>query len=105
MWHDHLDHCADILRQMVMCDADVGMFGYNWIKGHFAPHANFNAQHQCRDYGAVLAFAEAHHADKDDHYVDYFLRPQDEPSVNYDRPPYDPYLKGDAEVMAQKTAV
>ncbi|KAI2882010.1 hypothetical protein CBS11852_9738 [Aspergillus niger] len=38
----HLDHCIDILRQKLMCDADVGILTYVWVKGHKDPFPDFN---------------------------------------------------------------
>lgn len=54
-----------MLRQKLTCEADTSIITYNWMKGHARPHPNFNVQHQCRDFGAVLKFAQDHQIDKD----------------------------------------
>ncbi|ORY11868.1 hypothetical protein BCR34DRAFT_483441, partial [Clohesyomyces aquaticus] len=53
-YHAHLDHCADMLGQRFMCDADAGLIKYNWLSGHHSPHPNFNTLHRCRDYGRLF---------------------------------------------------
>lgn len=57
-----VDHCADILRQKLMCDADTGIITYNWVKHHRLPHANFNVEHKCRNFEDVLSWVYAHRA-------------------------------------------
>ena len=87
------DHCADMLRQKLMCDADTSIVTYNWVKGHSRPHPNFNVQHQCRDSETVLRFARDHQVDKDnDDRIDVdLLKPKLEPIMEFDgEPPYDP---------------
>ena len=88
------DHCADILRQKLVCDADVGIITYNWIKNHHAPHPNFNVQHRCRDFDAVVRYALAHGIDGSSFPRGYFLRPADRPVVEFDEPPFDPEADG-----------
>ena len=39
-WRHHMDHCVETLRQKLMCDADVSIITYNWVKGEEAPKAN-----------------------------------------------------------------
>ncbi|MCJ1235720.1 hypothetical protein MMC14_003691 [Varicellaria rhodocarpa] len=54
---EHIDHCADILRQKIMCDADTGVILYNWVKGYPSPYPNFNTRHKCRNFDDVLQWA------------------------------------------------
>ena len=87
------DHCADMLRQKLMCDADTGIVTYNWLKGHSRPHPNFNVQHQCRDSETVLKFARDHQIDKDnsDRIDADLLKPTDGPIMEFEgEPPFDP---------------
>ena len=51
------DHCTDLLRQKLMCDADVGVLTYYWDEKVSTPRANFNTQHKCRDFEAVLGWS------------------------------------------------
>jgi hypothetical protein len=89
-WHAHLDHCADILRQKLMCDADATPITYNWIKNHYKPHPNFNVQHQCRNYSALLEVAAGQRVDGGGFENGWILRPTDAPVVEFDEPPFDP---------------
>ena len=87
------DHCADMLRQKLMCDADTGIVTYNWLRGHSRPHPNFNVQHQCRDSETVLKFARDHQIDKDnsDRIEADLLRPTDGAIMEFEgEPPFDP---------------
>ncbi|KAF2471229.1 uncharacterized protein BDR25DRAFT_325024 [Lindgomyces ingoldianus] len=89
-WRDHIDHCADILRQKLMCDADANLITYNWLKGHYIPHPNFNVQHQCRDYDRLLEVAAEHRIDGSIFPSGWILRPTDRPVIEFDEPPFDP---------------
>lgn len=40
-----------------MCDADVGVLTYYWNEKVSTPRANFNTQHKCRDFEAVLEWS------------------------------------------------
>ncbi|KAL4938419.1 hypothetical protein BDV06DRAFT_56530 [Aspergillus oleicola] len=53
----HLDHCIDILRQKLICDADVGMITYVWAKGWKQAFPDFSTIHKCRPYSKVLDWA------------------------------------------------
>jgi hypothetical protein len=60
----HTTHCLDILRQVLMCNPDVGVLGQVWWQPENqtspSPFVDFNTVHRCRDYEAVRAWAEAH---------------------------------------------
>ena len=73
-----------------MCDADDGVIVYNWLKHHKAPHTNFNVQHQCRNFDAVLEYARSHRINASSLEQQYFLKPKDGSIVEFDEPPYDP---------------
>ena len=49
----HLDHCTDMIRQKLMCDADINVITYNWYDDSDYPIANFDIQHKCRDFDAL----------------------------------------------------
>ncbi|KAF2715326.1 hypothetical protein K504DRAFT_457500 [Pleomassaria siparia CBS 279.74] len=89
-WHAHLDHCADLLRQKLMCDADANLVTYNWIKHHYAPKPNFNVQHQCRNYERLLSVAAKQKVDGSQFAKGWILRPEDRPVADFVEPPYDP---------------
>ena len=89
-WLIIADHCADILRQKLVCDADEHLITYNWIQNHYAPHPNFNVQHQCKDYNKLLEYGSKLVIDGSSFPKGYFLRPVDEQIVEFKVPPFDP---------------
>jgi len=50
----HATHCFDMLRQAIMCNADTSLEG----KSDAGP--GWGSVHQCKDYDAVLAWANDH---------------------------------------------
>ncbi|KAG1729100.1 uncharacterized protein EDB91DRAFT_839379 [Suillus paluster] len=54
----HLDHCIEMLRQIIMCRGDVTMITYDWLEGHDDPFPNFNIRHQCRNFEKVLDWVD-----------------------------------------------
>ncbi|OAA72476.1 hypothetical protein ISF_01549 [Cordyceps fumosorosea ARSEF 2679] len=50
----HVDHCVDILRQT-----------YKWIPGHGRPWSEFDVDHTCRDWNALMQWAGDHHIPND----------------------------------------
>ncbi|KAG2128640.1 uncharacterized protein EDB93DRAFT_1267429 [Suillus bovinus] len=56
----HLDHCIEMLRQIITCRGDVTMLTYDWVKGVENPLPNFNVPHQCRNLDKVLDWVDEH---------------------------------------------
>ena len=54
------DHCIDMIRQIVMCNADVGLVGAVWVEGAPGPYPNFNTWHQCRNFDNILQWTYDH---------------------------------------------
>jgi len=75
-WHIHADHCADLLRQKLMCDADEGLISFNWMKNHTLAHPNFNTQHRCRDYQAVYTWARSREMREGEITVEDLIKPK-----------------------------
>ncbi|OAX84481.1 hypothetical protein ACJ72_01152 [Emergomyces africanus] len=61
----HIGHCIDILRQQIMCTADVGVFGQWWVKG-VGPFVDFNTVHKCRNFEEIRKWAEQHQSSLND---------------------------------------
>ncbi|GLA27767.1 hypothetical protein AnigIFM63326_004985 [Aspergillus niger] len=57
MLRGHLDHCTETLREVLMCNAGVGLIMFHWVEGLDDPYPDYNTYHQCRDYDAVLDWA------------------------------------------------
>lgn len=56
----NLAHCLDILRQRLMCDADIGVFGSYWVQNATRPRpfVDFNTKHVCRNFDPIRAWGE-----------------------------------------------
>jgi len=61
---EHRDHCLDMLRQLLMCNFDVGLIPVYWVwsesRGEAIPKENFSTHKKCRDHGAILEWAYEH---------------------------------------------
>lgn len=55
----HLDHCIDALRQMIMCQSDVGVFPF-YYENENDPWPNYATPHTCRSYEGVRKWALEH---------------------------------------------
>ncbi|KAG1883827.1 hypothetical protein F4604DRAFT_1516758, partial [Suillus subluteus] len=51
------DHCIEMIRQNIMCNADVKMITWDWVQGLDTPYPNFNTRHQCRNFEKILDWA------------------------------------------------
>lgn len=54
----HLNHCVDMLRQHLMCHADLEPFTFNWRVGQKKPYADFEIRKTCVDFEAVVRWQE-----------------------------------------------
>jgi hypothetical protein len=54
----HVAHCLNMLRELIMCHADVGVLPWVWIDGPGRIYPDFHRPHQCRNYTAVREFQE-----------------------------------------------
>ncbi|KAI0137816.1 tat pathway signal sequence [Hypoxylon sp. NC0597] len=57
---EHVDHCVDVLRQVLMCQGDVSLLTYSWIDGYRRPWPNFGVDHTCRDWNSIQGWAREH---------------------------------------------
>ncbi|QUC23353.1 uncharacterized protein UV8b_07594 [Ustilaginoidea virens] len=53
----HVDHCIDLLRQKVLCDADVGLMAYSYDPETKFAKARTSNMHMCRDFQAIKDWA------------------------------------------------
>ncbi|KAG1852833.1 hypothetical protein DFJ58DRAFT_399084 [Suillus subalutaceus] len=56
----HLDHCIEMIRQNIMCNADVTMITWYWVQGHAVSYPNFNTRHRCRNYEKIMDWSVEH---------------------------------------------
>jgi hypothetical protein len=76
-----------------MCDADMNLITYNWVRGYSTPMPNFNVQHRCQNFDAALEWTldrQVNPANLTGHNI---TRPKDVELVEYDvQPPFNPYV-------------
>ncbi|KAJ4856547.1 hypothetical protein T069G_09915 [Trichoderma breve] len=60
LFFNHVDHCIDYLRQVIMCESDVTPVTSNWVLTHHTPHPDFNTMHKCRNFTKLLEWVEEH---------------------------------------------
>ncbi|KAI9743513.1 MAG: hypothetical protein M1818_002826 [Claussenomyces sp. TS43310] len=65
LWFVHLNHCVDILAQNLMCDANVDLYTLQWMETQGHPFPDFNLNHQCRDFDALVDWRKENGVDID----------------------------------------
>jgi len=59
-------HCLDFLRQRLMCDVDIGVFGAVWYNASDPrPFVDFNTKHVCKNFDDVRNWATVHQSAED----------------------------------------
>ncbi|KAF8850044.1 hypothetical protein BDZ45DRAFT_770933, partial [Acephala macrosclerotiorum] len=56
----HIDHCIDMLRQRLMCTADIGLVTGVWVESYGEPYPDFSTQHQWCNLEKVQEWAKNH---------------------------------------------
>ncbi|KAH9947858.1 hypothetical protein B0H21DRAFT_691091, partial [Amylocystis lapponica] len=59
----HLDHCIEMLRQTLMCNADAGLVTFDWVAGFPTPYPDFNTLHRCRNFDRIMDWIGEHAID------------------------------------------
>lgn len=54
-----IDHCIDLLRQVLLCNADIGLIFYTDV-GSKQPVARVSTNHQCRNMEAITEWVQKH---------------------------------------------
>ncbi|KAE8446179.1 hypothetical protein EG329_012404 [Mollisiaceae sp. DMI_Dod_QoI] len=54
LWFVHLNHCVDVLAQNLMCTGNTDLYTLNWMETQGYPFPDFNINHQCRDFDALV---------------------------------------------------
>ncbi|XWX02328.1 hypothetical protein V2A60_010365 [Cordyceps javanica] len=55
----HVEHCLDLLRQVLMCHGDVALHTYRWRGDVPVPWPAFRTTHQCRRWDRIVAWSRA----------------------------------------------
>jgi len=70
----HVDHCIEVLRQSVMCHADISLLTWKWADVQEPPFADFHIKHECRNWDNILEWTKQHQAAEE-----AIVRPDSEP--------------------------
>lgn len=54
-----IDHCIDLLRQVLMCNGEVGLIFYTDV-GEKQPVARVSTTHMCRDFSEMTEWVNKH---------------------------------------------
>ncbi|KAI1330219.1 hypothetical protein F5Y16DRAFT_408705 [Xylariaceae sp. FL0255] len=57
MLRTHTDHCIEMLRQTIMCSADLHIITYDWVEKVDWPWPDFSISRNCRNYEALHDWA------------------------------------------------
>ncbi|KAI1156484.1 hypothetical protein F4825DRAFT_258594 [Nemania diffusa] len=58
LW-EHVDHCIDLLRQVLMCNGDIGLIFYTDV-GKRQPVARVSTTHMCRNFSEITEWVNKH---------------------------------------------
>lgn len=54
MMRKHIGHCINQLRQVIMCNPDMGMLGQVWVDDMQEPYVKFDGtKHMCKNWDAI----------------------------------------------------
>ncbi|KAK1751259.1 hypothetical protein QBC47DRAFT_351277 [Echria macrotheca] len=56
----HVGHCLNTLLENLMCTGNVDIYTSFWMDAQLQPFSDFNMDHKCRDFDAILAWQEKH---------------------------------------------
>lgn len=59
------DHCVDILRQVLMCQGDVGIVTSSWVHGYHVPYPDFSVWHKCRKFEPLMEYTAQHQVNEE----------------------------------------
>ncbi|KAJ8129037.1 hypothetical protein O1611_g4596 [Lasiodiplodia mahajangana] len=63
---EHVDHCIDLLRQVLMCNGDVGLIFYTDV-GEKQPVARVSTSHMCRNFSQITDWVNRHDSELNIH--------------------------------------
>ncbi|PLB53919.1 hypothetical protein P170DRAFT_344221 [Aspergillus steynii IBT 23096] len=55
---EHTGHCIDVIRQSLMCSADISVVPWTWHTEAKVVRPHDNSTHTCRNFGAIQKWAK-----------------------------------------------
>ena len=59
-----IDHCIDEIRLSIICHGDISVITWGWKDTEATPYANFEVEHECRNWESILEWTKAHQANQ-----------------------------------------
>lgn len=53
-----VDHCIEMLRQVIMCNSDMHVITHDWVDRRTGAWPDFSVNHQCRDYEKLMSWID-----------------------------------------------
>ena len=75
--HAHIGHCLHVITENIMCSGVVDVFPFMWVEGSRRPFPDFNINHKCRDFEALLEFQIKNTVPDTNKKANYMVRPKD----------------------------
>ncbi|KAK4187191.1 hypothetical protein QBC35DRAFT_385399 [Podospora australis] len=66
---ERVDHCIDLLRQVLMFNADTGLIFYTHM-GQLQPAARVSINHMCRKFSHITDWVNSHDSERDDAFAE-----------------------------------
>ncbi|RAH53763.1 hypothetical protein BO85DRAFT_442082 [Aspergillus piperis CBS 112811] len=66
MHRTHISHCTYLLLQNLMCNANVDIYTHYWADAQLNAFPDFNVNHKCRDFDAILRWQEENSVNVDE---------------------------------------
>ncbi|KAI5306216.1 hypothetical protein KEM56_001806 [Ascosphaera pollenicola] len=64
---EHIDHCIDVLRQVLTCHADTALITFYFDPTNPKPaEPNFNVMHECKDFNALRTWEKEREVNMED---------------------------------------
>lgn len=63
---ERLDHCVEMLRQVIMCKADTSLMSFEWRPDTQMPFPSFQIEHECRNWDSLVEWSRERSLDIND---------------------------------------
>jgi hypothetical protein len=70
----HFSHCIEMIRQSLMCSADITPMVWQWSEKDQKTQLHVDVAHTCRNWESISVWAKEHRYDGE--FEDAFRRPE-----------------------------
>ncbi|KXS99625.1 hypothetical protein AC578_9936 [Pseudocercospora eumusae] len=65
----HIPHCIDAILMSLQCNSELTLVTQNWVDGWIEPWADWETQHQCRDFQSIVKWARKNKAESREKFI------------------------------------